>query len=445
MEDNGITLGEIFRLIFRRIWWVVGVTLAFLVIAALLVQFWYNPKDRQYSCTYTVTFPGSEQGVYPDGSAIKYQESVSPESLKAVRDESYVDESLRTGEFKDIDVEAMSANGGIAISYTAPVVEDSVITEPSVCTLTADASYFSSQEQASRFLAEVAGYPVRKAQQTSANTSRDKYLTMADSANSYEDKLEYLLGQRRYLTLLYYDLGKTYGQSYSPVEGETVGNLREEVEAVLGKSEQERIENIISGNNLIIDTEGYLATADAEKAALNSEIALNEAIITALQEKIDELQNAESGLGLDMRQIEAYHSQIAKYVVKNAELQVKVATIEKTVAAIADYDNPETETGKIKQALDAEFADVRAQLAALTDKADSVLDSVYASGANVQMSGGVELSGGINVVIAAVAGAIGGFIIVSVVILILDIPAYRRKKQEQLAQEAAAEGTDSKD
>ena len=47
--------------------------------------------------------------------------------------------------------------------------------------------------------------------------------------------------------------------------------------------------------------------------------------------------------------------------------------------------------------------------------------------------------------IAAVAGAIGGFIIVSVVILILDIPAYRRKKQEQLAQEAAAEGTDSKD
>ena len=146
-----------------------------------------------------------------------------------------------------------------------------------------------------------------------------------------------------------------------------------------------------------------------------------------------------------MSQIEAYHSQIAKYVVKNAELQVKVATIEKTVAAIADYDNPETETGKIKQALDAEFADVRAQLAALTDKADSVLDSVYASGANVQMSGGVELSGGINVVIAAVAGAIGGFIIVSVVILILDIPAYRRKKQEQLAQEAAAEGTDSKD
>ena len=40
----------------------------------------------------------------------------------------------------------------------------------------------------------------------------------------------------------------------------------------------------------------------------------------------------------------------------------------------------------------------------------------------------IETEGGINIIIAAVVGAVLGFIIVSVVILIKDMPEYKRRK-----------------
>ena len=40
----------------------------------------------------------------------------------------------------------------------------------------------------------------------------------------------------------------------------------------------------------------------------------------------------------------------------------------------------------------------------------------------------IETEGGINILVAAVVGAVLGFIIVSVVILIKDMPEYKRRK-----------------
>ena len=76
MEEYGITLGEICRIIFRRVWWVIGVTAAFLLITVLLVQFWYNPNNRQYTVSYNIRFPDSSSGLYPDGTPLRVTDSV---------------------------------------------------------------------------------------------------------------------------------------------------------------------------------------------------------------------------------------------------------------------------------------------------------------------------------------------------------------------------------
>ena len=44
-EEEGITLGELFRVIFKRVWVVVGVTLAITAIAVLIVALLI--KDRK--------------------------------------------------------------------------------------------------------------------------------------------------------------------------------------------------------------------------------------------------------------------------------------------------------------------------------------------------------------------------------------------------------------
>ena len=65
-EENGVSISEIFKVIFKRVWWVVGVTLAFLLLFVLVVQFWLNRQQQTYTVTYTIDFPGIEEGVYPD-------------------------------------------------------------------------------------------------------------------------------------------------------------------------------------------------------------------------------------------------------------------------------------------------------------------------------------------------------------------------------------------
>ncbi len=45
-EEEGITLGELFRVIFKRVWVVVGVTLAITAIAVLIVALLSNTSRK---------------------------------------------------------------------------------------------------------------------------------------------------------------------------------------------------------------------------------------------------------------------------------------------------------------------------------------------------------------------------------------------------------------
>ena len=84
-EEEGITLGELFRVIFKRVWVVVGVTLAITAIAVLIVALLINTSRKEYRLEYTIEFPGHENSRYPDGTAFRYQNLLSLATLNAVK------------------------------------------------------------------------------------------------------------------------------------------------------------------------------------------------------------------------------------------------------------------------------------------------------------------------------------------------------------------------
>ena len=84
-EEEGITLGELFRVIFKRVWVVVGVTLAITAIAVLIVALLINTSRKEYRLEYTIEFPGHENSRYPDGTAFRYQNLISLATLNAVK------------------------------------------------------------------------------------------------------------------------------------------------------------------------------------------------------------------------------------------------------------------------------------------------------------------------------------------------------------------------
>ena len=96
-EEKGISIGEIFKVIFKRIWWLVAATAAVMIVFVCVVQFWYNPNKQSYSASFVIRLPSDN--AYPDGTTLRMSDSVLLENLQIIKDESLMPESKRTGKF----------------------------------------------------------------------------------------------------------------------------------------------------------------------------------------------------------------------------------------------------------------------------------------------------------------------------------------------------------
>ena len=89
MEENyvedGLSLGELFRVIFRRGWLVLVITVAVTIVGALAVALIINPMQTQYSLTFSYNYPNSSSQRYPDGTSFVYRDIVSQSSLETAK------------------------------------------------------------------------------------------------------------------------------------------------------------------------------------------------------------------------------------------------------------------------------------------------------------------------------------------------------------------------
>ena len=426
MEEYGITLGEICRIIFRRVWWVIGVTAAFLLITVLLVQFWYNPNNRQYTVSYNIRFPDSSSGLYPDGTPLRVTDSVLLGSLTEIKSGTYSESEENAPDFSDIDIEDMVENDAISLTAVTTEASDSGEAGWSGYRLTVSYKYFKDSAQAVAFIKKIAEYPIDKAQYIVENALYNYNLTQYDVGTTYEAKIAALINQKNYVMSIYDFIKNNYGETYRPLgaSDKTITDYINEASTIFDSRIQSAYYNTVTANYYVWDTETYKLTANASIEATRIEIANNEAIVSALEEKIAELDK--NGTAFD--QIEAYHEKIASYVERNTQLETSIKTTEQTLAKIEIYEN-DPQAVEDKAEFDAQLDSTRAQLATLTETAKSLRIATYQNESMVlYVNNTIETEGGINILVAAVVGAVLGFIIVSVVILIKDMPEYKRRK-----------------
>ena len=426
MEEYGITLGEICRIIFRRVWWVIGVTAAFLLITVLLVQFWYNPNNRQYTVSYNIRFPDSSSGLYPDGTPLRVTDSVLLGSLTEIKSGTYSEGEENAPDFSDIDIEDMVENDAISLTAVTTEASDSGEAGWSGYRLTVSYKYFKDSAQAVAFIKKIAEYPIDKAQYIVENALYNYNLTQYDVGTTYEAKIAALINQKNYVMSIYDFIKNNYGETYRPlgVSDKTITDYINEASTIFDSRIQSAYYNTVTANYYVWDTETYKLTANASIEATRIEIANNEAIVSALEEKIAELDK--NGTAFD--QIEAYHEKIASYVERNTQLETSIKTTEETLAKIEIYES-DPQAVENKAEFDAQLDSTRAQLATLTETAKSLRIATYQNESMVlYVNNTIESEGGINILVAAVVGAVLGFIIVSVVILIKDMPEYKRRK-----------------
>lgn len=406
-KEKGISVAEIFKVIFRRVWWVVGVTLAFLLAFVLVVQFWYNRENRVYTITYTIDFPGVEDNIYPDGSQFKYSTIVSEDTLKAIVDS---DEELA-----GIDVEAMTANDDIQLSVTYVSADESISgIEQNNYVLTVSAKYFVDNEQAVAFLRAVAGYPVEQAKQIAAAIDVAAYLSIFDSADSFETMINALVSQREYILSKYDEMIGTLSGEYT-FNGSTLTGYRAELEQIFDSADQQKLYDILATEYYVLNAEEFSTNAQAQIAAIEKQIAANQAKIDAL---IEQRENSNSYYQ------EAFNTQIANLTTENIELNLQIEDIYKSLAWI-ESDTHDEDLENFMSLLNG----YRSELYEATQTFRIIYADYFENMCDVTYSANkIELEGGMNVVLAAVIGAIVGFVVVSIVICAIDLPAYLRAR-----------------
>lgn len=83
-KESGVTFRDIVRMIGKRLWWVLGISIVIAAVAALLTAFVLNVGANTYSVAFMIEYPGGTS-TYPDGTALRYESIIIPKICKKSR------------------------------------------------------------------------------------------------------------------------------------------------------------------------------------------------------------------------------------------------------------------------------------------------------------------------------------------------------------------------
>ena len=224
--EEGLTAGELGRMIVKRLWIVI---LAAIAVAALLTAafaFVINPLGRDYSMEFYLTYPGSDTLKYPDGSSFSYRELISPEALASVK--------ASDERFGSIDTVAMVEKDDISITAEYAAVGGEYMLTGNY-TIAVAGKYFSSRDTAQAFIRGIARQAVENVMEKASaiDYSIDEGVF---SEASFEDKLSLLEGERESILTAYDEWIEEYRASYS-VGGKSLSAYRAEAAVSCGAGE----------------------------------------------------------------------------------------------------------------------------------------------------------------------------------------------------------------
>jgi hypothetical protein len=407
-EERGVSLKEIFSVIFKRVWWLVGAIAACVLIFVLVVQFYYNPSKRTYTVDYNIEYPNSVSGQYPDGTAFRLSDLTTLKTLEYIKS---TDES-----FADIDVSKMIEEDDISISQ----VTDSTTNETNI-ELSVKVKYFSNKEQAQKFIKAIAEFPIEYVKTLVDTSEYYANLTAFSAARSYDSQITMLESQLSYVDQMYASLVNLYGQYYT-VNGKSLSVYRLELNNVFSSEDLLQLNSELTNGRYVKDADKYLEGAQAEIDAYNKQISYNNKRIEALREERDKISDSQSD-------VETFNKAILDLVTANSDLQQKIDIINERVASINSADK------SAQTAFEAKLESYVSALKTATDTFKDVRIAVYEEkSVTIYNTNKIEASGGLNIILAAVIGAVVGFVVAGVVICIIDMPKYLKKRNEEEAK-----------
>lgn len=398
-EEKGVSLADIFRMIFSQKWLALIIAAAITVIGVLGFTYIYNPRASVYTVRYKLNLPGGSNGSYykyPDGAIMYFNSIVSEESIQTIIGGN--------ANFKEHikDVDKMIERGDISFTVEQASENGNNSDAERQFVLSAKKRYFSNDRTAREFLTEIASIPVKYLKDMKIDT--DMYLNIASNALDYETEIENIVSQIDYLRNEYRTLINNYGYSFTVENGRTLQYYLLELETFL---DNQVIDNLLTrirtGN--FIKSESLRAKYELDLIALEREY--NKAYAT--------LENL-----LKVTTTDSTNAQVIK---TQSDL---VETLRYKKEDLTNY----IQNGVVNEEIGLEIETIAATVRGYTNRYETVINSVYDKLSFITFAdiNVITVEGGRGLATTVILSLLAGIIVALIVAFI--VGWFKTKKKE---------------
>lgn len=418
-EDEGISLVELFRIIFKRKWILLGVTAFIFILSILCSKFIIDRNKEYYTVTFSLDYPENSNFKYPDGTNFNYRKIISFDNL--------INTKALNHAFKNIDIDSLYDTNSIKITE---VTKNDVPTGEYI--IGAKAKYFSSFKVAKNFFIELTSLPINKVNTIISQMDYDSNLSNYNKSIVYDSQINYLIAQKDFIDNGYNKLINYYSSglmisSLKDAEGKTK-TIREYYADFQIYFENNKIDSLKSELevNAYVKDDSYLETIVLQRDSLISEKSENEKKIDALTLQLKKLVNdVYSGSSINPS-YEAFNNQIAELTTTNVELDTRIAILNRYISESGNVSDTD------KSLFEAKINNYYNALVEFTDTYKNVMQAAYYENSMVDYNNNsiIVLEGTVKTAYVAILGLVGGLIIASCIILVIDLPKYKKKNQK---------------
>lgn len=407
-QNNGLSLLDIIKLIWKRKILVGIITLIVLIISLMLILFWYNPNNATYQADFELTFSGSDQDIYPTGKKFNYRDIVSLDRLNKIKqsnskyskiniDKLYDENNIRISRLASSDITKISNNYSIVIADSG--INDEKVIKDFISDLLKDVT--------NEIIVDV------------NSISYTYNFSGIDNYSLYTDVLNFLIYQKDIIINAYENLILTYGESYS-IDGTTLNAKLSTINNTIKNLSLDGLLSIAEQNRYVIDSQ------DVEN--YNSLIATRISSLLRIKEKNDLIIDSYSTLGSLI-----VYEDIQQRIAQNASIVLQLRNLlnsyNETNYSFTNEDilAPSLPSEEYKLSIESVYKEINDLVIDLENDVKAMgSDSLIL---NFESNSIVEKSGTINIFIAIVAGLVLGLILGSVVVLIIDIPRLNKNNK----------------
>lgn len=416
IEEQGVTLGQIFSVIIYNKLRLLITTLICFVLICLVAVLGYNRNANTYTIKYNYDDGFLENGIYCNGT--KFDLSDVYYYLEPVKSSST--------EYNNINIEKLQKNNDISIIKINETNSNDEIID-TYYEISAKAKYFDSKEQATSFLTDIIKYGIVYSISLMDYSDLNVNLSSANEATTYELEIEYLQKQKELLVSSYNTLIDTYGDlAYEDESGKKV-KLSTRIEQIMLYFENHKLSTM----QYELEENGFVKNDNNQKYysslkyELTQEYESNGLKLKQLKEQREDLiTKATEGGSLQSLDLSTYNDQIISLTLRNVDIEKELEIIEKYL------NNSSSSISDKQKQFDERLTSVYEKLISFTDeyiyyndKCINEYKIVYKTASKV------EENGGFSIIIIALLGAIVGVCAGACVNLIVDRDRFKLKKE----------------